>query len=121
MAHLQVRCSVCKVATTCPANGSSPLLLRSSRLPLFCQIVGGYATSPVPRDALSEASKAISDKDGPCLTLVEVPRFDADSGKAYFEKVKVFHHPIQGPRSTTRQPTTDSLFPSSYKREKPKR
>lgn len=50
---------------------------------------------------LSEDSRRRSAKDGPCLTIADVPTRDEASGKIYFETTKVFHQPIRHPRETT--------------------
>lgn len=118
---LMLHCSKCKVSGTCPRAGSSPLQppAGTREKPLFCRIVGGYAQEPVDRLILSEALAARSDKDGPCLTLAEVPTREP-SGHVHFELVKVFHHPIVHPRSTTTH-VLDSMFPRSHRQERPTR
>ena len=77
--------------------------------------------SAVPQDILSEESKGRSAKDGPCLTIAEVPRLDADSGKVFFEKTMVFHQPIIHSRMSTQVQNMDTFFPTSYNREKVKK
>lgn len=118
MPSLKVRCDQCKIAPTCPRRGSSPKAAGSKSL--LCVVVGGYSRDPVSRDILSEESRAASDRDGPCLTLAEVPAVDPDSGHAYFETVKVFHHPIRHARETSNI-LPDAMLPRSYAREKPRR
>ncbi len=99
---LPMHCSRCKVSQTCPRRGSSPLLLGKGKRPLLCSIVGGYAHRPVDKSSLSKASLGRSEKDGPCLTLADVPTVDPDSGHVYFETTKIFHDPILHPRQTTK-------------------
>lgn len=112
-----VRCSTCKIATTCPRRGSSPLSLGKGKGALLCRVVGGYSRDPVSPGALSKESLGRSEKDGPCLTLVEVPTLDPDSGHAYHEVVKVFHHPIRHPRERS-STVLDAVLIRSHAREK---
>ncbi len=82
-------------------------------------MIGGYATGPVDPERLSEEGKARAIKDGPCLSIAEVPTVEP-SGHVHFETVTVFHHPIVHPRSTTTH-VMDSTFPRSHKQERPTR
>jgi hypothetical protein len=118
---LMLHCLKCKVSGSCPRSGSSPLkpAAGTREKPLFCRVVGGYGQSPVDRSILSEELAARSDKDGPCLTLAEVPTREP-SGHVHFELVKVFHHPIVHPRSTTTE-RMDSWAERSHRQERPTR
>lgn len=121
MPSLQLRCSSCKIATACPDRGASPLVLRGGRTAVLCKVVGGYSRDPIDVASLSPESQERASKDGPCLSLAEVPRVDKDSGHVYYETVKVFHHPIRHPREKSTVRLMDSMLPSSYKREPSKR
>jgi hypothetical protein len=99
MNALQMECSRCRVAVTCPRKGASPLVLQSGKK-VFCQIVGGYGRAPVDRDALSKESLEAADRDGPCLTLAEVPTFDPDADVVVMEVTKIFSHPVLHERET---------------------
>ena len=107
---LTVYCTKCKIASTCPRRGSSPLV--QGRKTLQCRVVGGYASEPVDPEALSEESARIAAKDGPCLTLAEVPTLDEDSGHVFFQTVKIFHKPVVHPRQTTGTRMDVGLTPS---------
>ncbi len=68
MPSLQVRCSVCKIASTCPQRGASPLTIvpetRGGRTQVFfCHVVDGYSRDPVSPDILSEESKKKSSRN----------------------------------------------------------
>ena len=95
---LQMQCSKCRVADTCPRKGSSPLKVPNSRLPVFCQLVGGYGRTPVDRTLLSKESLEIAEKNGPCVTIAEVPRYDEDSGHVVHDVVTIFSPPVLHPR-----------------------
>ncbi len=117
---LQLLCKTCKVSATCPRRGSSPLYTDGNRKMLTCVLVGGYSRDPVDQSILSKESKAASEKDGPCLSIAEVPTFDRDSGKFYFEVVKVFHRPILHPREKVSQ-KMDAMAELSHSLDKPRR
>lgn len=116
---LSLHCSKCKISETCPRRGSSPLQREGRSVPLFCRIVGGYAINPVDPERLSEEGRARAAKDGPCLSIAEVPTIEP-SGHIHFETVKVFHQAIVHPRSKTAH-VLDSMFPRSHKQERPTR
>ncbi len=86
---------------------------------MFCRVVGGYGLGPVDRSILSEEMKERADRDGPCLTLAEVPTREP-SGHVHYELVKVFHQQIVHPRSTTTE-CLDAMFPRSHRQERPTR
>ncbi|HEY8095261.1 MAG TPA: hypothetical protein VIE65_04100 [Methylobacter sp.] len=117
MAALEITCKKCKISSTCPARGSSPLSLDKGKRMAFCRILDGYANQPIDDDALSEESKKRKDRDGPCLSLAEVPRLDEASGKIYTEIIKVFHHPIIHPRQTTSE-IMDMMIPKNHATDK---
>jgi hypothetical protein len=118
MAALEMHCKKCKVASTCPAFGASPLALENGRKMVFCRLLEGYASKPIDDAALSEESRKTRDKNGPCLSFAEVPRLDTASGKTYTEVVKIFHHPILHPRQTTSE-VMDRIIPPSHAVQKP--
>jgi len=86
---------------------------------MFCRIVGGYATEPVSPDILSEAGRARAAKDGPCMSIAEVPTMEP-SGHVHHETVMVFHHPIIHPRAHTPY-RMDSMLEQSHSRDRPTR
>jgi len=85
-----------------------------------CRVVGGYGRTPVDPSSLSEESKARAEKDGPCLTIADVPTVDPHTGKLYLETVKVFHHPITHPREKTPY-KMDSYAQQSHSIQRPRR
>lgn len=93
--QLDMTCERCAVATKCPKNGSSPTLTQGGKRSL-CRILGGYGRVPVDPAVLSADSLVRSKKDGPCLTLAEVPK--VEDGQVIWELTKVFHHPVIGAR-----------------------
>jgi hypothetical protein len=117
---LQVLCKTCKISATCPKRGSSPLYADGNRKMMTCVVVGGYGRDPVDPSILSEESKSSSERDGRFLSIVEVPAFDKDSGKYYFEVVKVFHEPIVHPREKVSH-KMDVGVELSHSIEKPRR
>lgn len=82
---------------------------------MVCRIPGGYGRNPPRPEALSEESKALQAKSGDCLTMVEVPMFDVDSGKAYRQIVKVWHPEIRHAREKTNF-LLDALVPRTHKK-----
>lgn len=90
---LQMECNKCRVASTCPRKGSSPLSLNSGKK-VFCQIINGYGRIPVDVEILSTESLKRSKVDGPCLTIAEVPTIDEHSGNLIMEITKIFSRPI---------------------------
>lgn len=87
---LSVKCSDCKVAASCPKRGSSPVSI--GKRVFLCRLMDGYGRDAVDPSILSAESKVRSDKDGPCLTIAEVPAVDEQT--VTYSVVKVFHHPI---------------------------
>lgn len=110
---LQMHCTKCKVAPTCPRNGSSPLTLQSGKQ-VLCRIVGGYGRTAIDESRMSNETRETARRDGPCLTVAEVPTIDEPSGKLHFEVVKVWAHPIKHARESTTV-MLDRLVPRSTK------
>ena len=88
---LEVTCDKCKVSQTCPARGSSPLYVEG-KMKARCQLVGGHGKTPVQKEDLSPESLEKSLRDGPCLTIAQVPRLE--DGYLVRETVKIFSHPV---------------------------
>ena len=99
VSYLQMTCSRCRVAASCPKKGSSPLTLKGNKKAL-CSLIGGYGRTPVSPEVLSQESREASLRDGPCLTLAEVPRLDEESELLVYELVKIFSPPILHERET---------------------
>lgn len=112
MNHLQMRCVTCKIAESCSANGSSPLVLPSKKH-LLCTIFNGYSRAPADESILSEESRAAAKKDGPCMSIAEVPSIDPDSGMVFYKLVKIFHEPILHEREKTSF-IQDQWYPKSH-------
>ena len=110
---LQMHCSKCKVADTCPRNGSSPTTTKGGKS-VLCRIVGGYGRTEIPESKMSEESRAIARENGPCITIAEVPTIDEPSGKLYFDVVKIWSQPIRHAREST-SVMMDRLVPRSTK------
>lgn len=111
MNELHLECNRCKVSSHCPRNGSSPHIFNKKKI--LCIIVGGYGRKPVDLEILSEESKALVEKNGPCLTIATVPTTDPDSGMLYMELTKIFHQPILHERETTSF-QQNALYPKSH-------
>jgi len=94
MSALDMACERCLVAQTCPKRGASPLFFNGKRA--HCHILGGYGRQPVDPTILSAESLERVKKDGPCLTLAEVPVLD--DGMITWELTKVFGPPIVNER-----------------------
>src|SRR5512135_795906 len=98
---LQMTCDKCKVASTCPKKGASPMQPRKGvSRPVFCYIIGNYGRDPVETRLLSPESLVRMQKDGPCLTLAQVPVWDDESNTLQTEIVTIFSPPIRHPRET---------------------
>jgi len=117
---LEVHCKRCKVADRCPSKGASPLATENNRTLVLCRIVGGYGQVPVRDAILSEESRILRDKNGPCLTIAEIPKRDEASGHVYFDVTKIFHQPILHPRQATTE-IMDRVYPRSHVVGKPGR
>jgi hypothetical protein len=59
---------------------------------MLCQIIGGYSKTPVRPGILTDESLARSQKDGPCLSIAELPVLKGDLIE--IEVLKIFHHPV---------------------------
>ena len=98
---LQITCVKCKVASTCPRRGSSPMLVsQSSKKYVFCKIVGGYGRDPVDKSLLSQESIECYEKNGPCLTIAYIPTYDKENDMVVPELTKIFSQPVKHPRET---------------------
>lgn len=97
---LEMTCQKCKVASTCPKYGASPLKTPKMRKPLFCHIQGVFGRVPIDPARLSEESKVRSAKDGPCATFAVVPVIDEASQMLVHENVVIFSPPNLHPRET---------------------
>jgi hypothetical protein len=112
MQSLPMECTKCKVAETCPKKGSSPLILNSGKR-LLCQVYG-YGRTPIEKAKLGPESLARSERDGPCLTIAELPVLDSDSGMVITEVLKIFNHPILHEREKTTF-HQDMVYPKSHR------
>ena len=108
---LEMTCESCKISATCYKKGSSPLNVQG-RL-IKCRILNGYSKIEVDDSKLSDTSKELKMKNGPCLSIAEVPTL-VESGHMVFEVVKIFHHPILHPREKTTF-IADMMYPKSHK------
>lgn len=112
MNDVQATCDTCRLSRKCPAVGSSPLVLSGGKTEVRCRVIGGYAREPVPREKLSAESLALAEQNGFCVSLVEVPRIDRDSGHFHTETVKVFHLPVLHERETVSK-TGQRMYPKT--------
>lgn len=90
---LTVECKSCRISKYCPRCGSSPLRLPSGKMGV-CRLVGGYGKKSVDISVLSKESKELFDKNGPCLTIAEIPTLDECSGLMTYQVTKIFAPPI---------------------------
>jgi hypothetical protein len=107
---LEMTCERCAVQNVCPKKGSSPLFISEKQI--FCHLIGGYGRTPVDSEILSEESKKLVIKYGPCLTIAEIPH--VYNGEISFELIKIFSQPILSDREKTNIPL-DSLQSKSFK------
>lgn len=112
MNSLSMECSRCKIKATCPKSGNSPLVLFSGKK-VLCSIIGGYSKIPVDKEILSNESLERCEKDGPCISIAEVPS-RVDNNNIQYETVKVFHQPILHDRERIAQDLSVA-FPKSHK------
>jgi hypothetical protein len=112
MNPLPMECSKCKVASTCPRKGSSPLIMAGGRTKLPCTIIGGYGKTPVDVSILSGDSLKRYEQDGPCITIAEVPTKDGN-GNVYNEVVKIFSKPILHEREIATM-NQSMIYPKSH-------
>lgn len=90
--NLEMECVKCKVANTCPSFGSSPMKVPGGYI-VKCVIVGGFGRTPIDQTILSDESKEKSMRDGPCLTIAEIPSMD-DDGRVSLNVTKIFSEPV---------------------------
>jgi hypothetical protein len=90
---LEVTCDKCKVSEFCPKSGSSPLMTPDKQI-FKCKLIGGYGRVPLDMRILSEQSKKLVEKNGPCLTIAEIPEYDEPSGEVFYKVTKIFNPPI---------------------------
>jgi hypothetical protein len=108
---LEMVCDKCAVSTTCPKKGSSPISISTSVLK--CKIIGGFGTTPMDRSSMSEESIKTSDRDGPCLTVAEVPRTNGSSVE--WDVVKIFAPPYVPDRDKKVIVTSSDVTARSHK------
>jgi hypothetical protein len=110
---IEMECSKCAVANTCPRRGASPLA--SDNKSVFkCRIIGGFGREPVDPLILSAESRAIFNRNGPCLTIAEVPILD-DQKTVTYEVTKIFSPPNLSAREENPIITSSDLEVRSYK------
>jgi hypothetical protein len=108
---LEMTCDRCSVAQTCPKNGASPLFLSGGKR-AHCRIVGGYGRTPVDPEILSSESRQRAEKDGPCLTIAEVPALE--DGIVVHEVVKIFSPPVLSERERPTAVLGGQLNPKGF-------
>jgi hypothetical protein len=108
---LEIICSKCQVSEYCPKSGSSPLIVNNKLAK--CRLIGGYGRDPVDQSILSDESKKLSEKNGPCLTIAEIPEFDDCSNIINFKLTKIFSPPIIHARENVPW-QYDMLYPKSF-------
>lgn len=111
MSVLEVHCDRCRVSEFCEKKGATPLRYQNKDIP--CRIIGGYGRKPIPVEKLSEKSKKIAAKNGPCLTIAEVPCIDEGSGFLTHNVVKVFSPPNLHSREKARG-IYDMMYPQAF-------
>lgn len=109
--NLEMECSRCSVAKNCPRYGTSPITLPKNIL--RCRIVGGFGRVPIDKAVLSKESAALYEKNGPCLTVAEIPSVD-DQGYVLFEVVKIFSPPCLSDRETKVPTMFSNVEPRSH-------
>lgn len=105
-------CNRCKIASSCPKNGTSPTIFNNKKL--FCNLVGGYGRIPIEESKLSEQSKELVKIYGPCLTIAEIPIMDQELGIIRTEIIKIFHQAVKHERETVSF-QAGMLYPESHK------
>jgi hypothetical protein len=68
---------------------------------------------PADRSILSEESKERADRDGPCLTLAELPVLDLATGEVKYEVLKIFSPPVLHEREKTND-MQNLLYPKNH-------
>lgn len=107
--YLELDCQKCRISSKCPKFGSSPLVIDGKQI--LCRLVGGYGRVPIDETILSEESLEKFKKDGPCLTIAEIPSFE--NGIVAFTVEKIFSDPVLNERETTNE-QLDRLYPKSH-------
>lgn len=96
---MMMTCDRCSVRPTCPRAGASPTNYPAKRPGVFyCRLVGGFGRQPIDKSILSPESLERCLKDGPCLTIAEVPTIDVANNNVYSEIVKIFAPPVLSER-----------------------
>jgi hypothetical protein len=108
---LEIHCNRCRVSKFCEKNGAAPLRFQGKDIP--CRIIGGFGRKPIAVEKLSEKSKELAVKNGPCLTLAEVPYVDEGSGVLTYDVVKIFSPPNLHPREKTTG-IYDMMYPQTF-------
>lgn len=111
MGVLEIHCDRCRVSEFCEKKGAAPLRYQNKDIP--CRIIGGYGRKSIPVEKLSENSKKMAVKNGPCLTLAEVPYIDEGSGTLAYHIVKVFSPPNLHPREKATG-IYDMMYPQTF-------
>jgi hypothetical protein len=111
--NLPMECSKCRVSATCPRNGSSPALTRAGKK-VLCNIIGGYGRTPVDVEILSAESLGRSRRDGPCMTIAEVPVLEDDS--IVMTVTTIFSPPVLHERESTND-MQNRIVPRAFKQE----
>jgi hypothetical protein len=112
MEVLETTCDKCQVRKYCPVAGSAPL---SHENKLYkCRIIGGYGKEPLDLKKASAESKELMSKNGPCLTLAEVPGTDRSSGYLFYKVVKIFSPPNLHPREKKVPWNVNMMYPSGF-------
>lgn len=111
--NLTVECSKCLVAPTCPRKGSSPAYTKAGKK-VLCVLVGGYGRKPVDAEILSADSLERSLRDGPCMTIAEVPTFEDEMFEMRI--TTIFAPAVLHPRETTTD-IQNRLVPRSHNQE----
>ena len=68
---IKVDCQRCMVNNSCPFSGQSPQI--SGKRLFYCMLIGGYGKAPLDPSILSKESRDLVEKNGPYLTLAEIP------------------------------------------------
>jgi hypothetical protein len=80
---------------------------------ILCRIIGGYSKIPIDKSLLSKESIMKFDRDGPCLTIAEVPFLD-ESGIVVFKVEKVFSPPVLSEREKNPVITSSDVVVKSF-------
>lgn len=108
---IEIECSRCSVSDYCPKKGSSPI--SHGKNILKCRIMGGFGRKPVDKSILSDESLKLFEKNGPCLTIAEVPSVD-DQGFVTYKVEKIFSPPCLSSRETNVAVTSSDVTQRSH-------